>query len=659
MHRLTVTQLARNILSIADVLRGRVDTSAYLDIISGMLIIKWASDQRGVLHVPDCSRWPYVTDHADKDPGCALNEALRALLQSNFDVLNGVLENLDFDKRLGRSELRTLIHHFDRLPLGDGDLEFDDVVGSAYDHILGEFAHRDGKRGGESYTPRSVVQLMVRLVRPEEGQSIYDPFAGSGGMLIQAKEYVDEHTGRHARLALFGQEMNSSVWSTARLNLLLHGVTDTSVLCGDTLANPLHMVIDGRRMHFDRVLTNPPFSANYDEREVTFPERMTYGWTPGRSKKADLMNVQHVLALLSPRGIGAVVTPHGVLFRGGAEAEIRRGIVGDGRLEAVIGIGPNVFYGTAIPACILVLRGMNGLPEGRRGKILFVNAEHELVTGRTRNHLEPQNVEKIVEVFHNWTDIPGFSRVVSLDDIAANDFNLNIRRYVESSPPKQPLLDPRAALFGGVPKSDVQREGQRFHAFGIDPMKLFQIKKDDYFAFLTEGYEATAAYIPVLAAPNEIKFIDHYRRWWERTALQIVELVGEKRLLMSRGPLMASFREELLRPGTLDRYQLIGIFAAWWSARHDDLKILDYQGFPAVIDRWDMTHDNPRDQVLTDFGDDLRSRLENLVAVERQALVETYRSWADRYAISLQDLEEQRDTAATRLKSRLNELGYS
>ena len=253
--------------------------------------------------------------------------------------------------------------------------------------------------------------------------------------------------------------------SIARLNLLLNGVTDGSILCGDTLERPMHTLADGHLRLFDRVLTNPPFSMSYDKKELKYPERMKYGWT---SKQADLMNVQHVLAVLRPEGVGAIVTPHGVLFRGGAEAEIRQGILEDGRIEAVIGIGANVFYGTAIPACILVLRGENGLPEDRRGSVLFINAEREVASGRTQNRLEPAHVEKIVRTFRGWSEIPGFSRVVSLHEIAQNEFNLNIRRYVDASPPVEAPLDVRGALFGGVPRREVQAEVPRFRAFGID-----------------------------------------------------------------------------------------------------------------------------------------------------------------------------------------------
>ncbi|MFI2350976.1 N-6 DNA methylase [Streptomyces sp. NPDC019443] len=667
MSPLAHGQLARALFGAADLLRGKMDVPQYRDVISGMLVLKRASDQPGILHLPERARWSHIVGYKGKALGHVLNEALWELERSNREVLEGVFEALDFDRRLGRAELSALVDHFDHIPLSDDDLEFGDVGGRAYDLILSAFADSAGKRGGEFFTPRSVVRLMVRLVRPQEGQSVYDPFAGSGGMLIQARQYIDEHGGEGADLALFGQEVNGATWSTARLNLLLHGITDSSVLCGDTLTDPLHSLEDGHLRRFDCVLTNPPFSMNYSEKEVRYPERMKYGWTPGQGKKADLMNVQHVLATLRPDGIGAVVTPHGVLFRGGAEAEIRRGIVEDARLEAVIGIGPNVFHGTAIPACILVLRGTNGTPADQRGQVLFINAEREVVTGRSQNRLEPQNVEKIVGAFREWADIPGFSRVVSLNEIAANDFNLNIRRYVDAGPPAEPPLDVRAALSGGVPRSEVDAETRKFHVFGIGLADLFAPQGSDYLDFLSEGCGATAARIPELAAVRERDFINHCRAWWEGTESRIAELAGSGKLLMLRPRLVASFREELLPEGILDRYQLAGVFAAWWSDRHDDLRSLDQRGFFGVIDRWAAADGQrsylpetlARERVLDVLGDDLRSRMERLVAAERQGLVDVYRSWGDRYATSLTDLERQSEDTAARLRARLEALGYT
>ena len=664
----TVARLTRHLSGAADLLRSKMDVAAQLHIISGILLLKWASDQPDILQVPDHARWSYIFASEGKTMGRIVNEALQGLERSNPKVLGGVLdEAIDLSKRLGATTIKDLVDHFDRMSLRDANLEFGDVVGRAYDCLLESFVDRARKLPSEFYTPRSVARLMVRLVRPEGTQSVYDPFAGSAGMLTQAKEYVDEKGGEGAGLALFGQERNVSTWSIARLNLVLHGVANSSLLCGDALPDPLHMFVDERRALFDRVVTNPPFSTNYVEKEVRFPERMRYGWTPEHGKRAELMNVQHVLAMLRPDGVGAVVTPYGVLFRGGAEAGIRKGIVEDGRLEAIIGIGPNVFHGTAVPACIMVLRGEHGSSEGRQGQVLFINAEREIVTGRTQNLLQPQHVEKIVQTFRNWADVPYFSRVVSLTEIAENDFDLNIRRYVNANPPTQPSLDIRAAIFGGVPRAEVDAETTRFQRFGLDPVGLFRATDTNYLDFSAEGRHSEAEHIREVADFVGQEYLERCRQWWQTTAARVAELAGTNWLSMFRPNIAASFIENLLSPGILDSDQLSGVFAAWWHDHRDDLRSLDRRGFLGVFERWttddgnrgrQVPADYAREHVLSALGDDLCSGVERLISTERQALVNTYYSWEERYATSLVDLEDKRDCAAARLRSRLAALGY-
>lgn len=656
---ITFTRLTEHLYAAADVVRGDLDISQYLDAISGLLILKWADDRPGLIHVPENARWRHLTASRRSSLGQALNEALQMLERSNADMLEGALDAFDYS-RLGPDLLTVLVDHIDRISLRADNLEFDDVVGRAYEEMLDQVAHQVGKRGGEFYTPRSVVRLMVDLVRPEPDQSVYDPFVGSGGMLVRAREYINEHGEQDASPFLYGQEKNSSAWSTARINLLLHGIGGGSILRGDTLAEPQHVGPDGQLMLFDRVLTNPPFSMKYSEEGMRHPERMRYGRLPGNGRRADLMNVQHVLAVLRPDGIGAVVTPHGVLFRGGAEAEIRRGIVEDGRIEAVIGIGPNVFLGTAIPACILVLRGSDGPAEGRAGRILFINAEHEVVTGRTQNYLAPQHVEKIVRVFERGDEIPGFSRFVPINEIARHDYDLSIRRYVGVTPPSEPPLDVRAALFGGIPRREVEARAPMFEVFGVDVIELFHARDDGYLDFLLEGYEATAAGVRELAARHQREFLELYDAWWKEAGARIAELAETGRLLPARRKLMASFERRLLPCKILTEYQLSGVFADWWFDHHDDLRGLDQRGFPGLMERWGMDmEEGARDRVLGRLGNALRARVGALATAERQALTTTYQTWGERYATSLADLDEQREAAAARLRSRLGDLGYA
>ncbi|MCA1769700.1 MAG: SAM-dependent methyltransferase, partial [Halomonas sp.] len=271
------------------------------------------------------------------------------------------------------------------------------MLGAAYEYLIRDFADSAGKKGGEFYTPRPVVRMMVRLMDPQEDHSVYDPCMGSGGMLILAKEYLEEQGGDPRRLNLFGQEASGSVWAIAKMNMLLHGVSSADLRNDDTLTDPQH-VEGGELVRFDRILTNPPFSIGYTPSQH-FPERFHYGSVPEGAKKADLMFLQHMVACLKSDGRLATVMPHGVLFRGGDEKRIRAGLLEDDLVEAVIGLAPNLFYGTGIPASVLVLRAKGAKPDDRKGRVLFINADREYYEGRAQNYLLAEHIEKIASTY--------------------------------------------------------------------------------------------------------------------------------------------------------------------------------------------------------------------------------------------------------------------
>ncbi|MEU1849218.1 class I SAM-dependent DNA methyltransferase [Streptomyces sp. NPDC019990] len=673
MGRLTVDQLDEHLWQVADVLRGELDASAFPQVVGPLLLLKRASDQPDLFRVPPHARWRAVFEHSPSDPGRALDRALHVLEAENPEHMSGLFRVVNFGSTPSRRVLARLVDHLDQVSLSDDDLDFRDGVGRAFDRFLVRTASLAGTKGADVFVPRAVCRLMTELVDPREGDSVADPHAGWSGMLLQAARYVTEHGGRPTQLKLYGQEKNTAAWLTGRINLLLHGVTGAVVANTEPLTEPL--LADGYDLaRFDRVLTVPPFSRNYVRHEVSRPERMRYGWVPEGGKKADLMFVQHVLATLRPEGRAAVVAPHGVLFRGGAEGAVRRGLIEDDRLEAVIGLGANVFHGTSIPACVLVLRGVHERRPGERGSVMFVDAEGEVTTSRSKNRLDAQHIAKIAGVFHRREELPGFSRVVSLEEIREQDFTLNIRRYVDADPLAEPLIDIGAALVGGVPWSEIKDHVGRFQAFGIGLGQLFVPDRPGYWKFPAEGHHAVAARIPRLADPRTTSFLDAVRRWWSEQGPLLVELSGTGRLFRSglRVRLESSFCEELLPLAVLDRYQLLGAFASWWADHDEELRTLDAYGFEEVLGRRRAFRDwtgspnrlpfvqqgQEASWVLEGLADGLCLHVEQLVSAELRRLVNTYLRWGERYAASMVDLEQQYLEAAHRLRQRITGLGY-
>ncbi len=338
------------------------------------------------------------------------------------------------------------------VPLVNDVFEFPDLLGAAYEYLIKEFADSAGKYGGQFYTPPWVVRLMVRLIDPKPKMGIYDPTVGSGGMLIQCSQYVSEQAGDGTDLDSHGQDSDGGVVSIAKMNLILHNLQSSHIEFGNTLEEP-HNEKDGALIQFDRVIANPPFAQNWTLSRCKRPERFQYGHAPQTEKKADLMFLQHMLASLKSTGRGAVVMAHGVLFRGRKERTIRMALLRARVIEAIIGLPPKLFYGTGIPAVIIILN--KSITDNERDHVFLINADREFAEGKKQNQLRPEDIEKIVHVFQHRIEEDKYSRRVALSVIETDhDWNLNLRRYVDNTPPPDPE-DVRCHLHGGVPRAEV------------------------------------------------------------------------------------------------------------------------------------------------------------------------------------------------------------
>lgn len=453
MSKLTLQQLESHLWESANILRGSIDSSDYKNYIFGLLFLKrlndvfvetaerieqeehddygWYDHDEHQFFVPERARWKNIQAHT-QDIGNAINKAFEALEEENAS-LQGVLASIDFNdkEKLPDKLLIQLILHFSALDLSNTNLSEPDMLGRAYEYLIKQFADDAGKKGGEFYTPSKVVELIVKLIKPEEGMRVCDPTVGSGGMLIQSVDYIKSHGGNIRNITLHGQERNLNTWAICKMNLLLHGLSDHRIEKGDTIREP-KLLEDGELILYDRVIANPPFSlSNWGREEAESDQygRFRFGIPP--KDKGDLGFVQHMVATLNHEGKAGVVMPHGILFRGGAEGKIRQGLLEEDLIEAIVGLPSNLFYGTGIPASIVILN--RNKDEDKKGSVFFINGADDYQEGKNQNILRVEDIQKIVNAYDAWEDVEKYCRAVNLDEIKDNDYNLNIARYIDTT----------------------------------------------------------------------------------------------------------------------------------------------------------------------------------------------------------------------------------
>lgn len=682
-NKITLQQLENFLYKSADKLRSQMDASQYKEYIFGLLFLKRLSDvfdekrvqlrkdykhlsperltevlelrtsYGDTIFVPPRARWndPWIETLEDGNTqprpalkdiqtgiGEMLNKALAALEDEN-ESLHGVLKgNIDFNAmiagkpKIKNDDLKDLLDHFNRsvdglgVPLVNDVFEFPDLLGAAYEYLIKEFADSAGKKGGQFYTPPWVVRLMVRLIDPKQHMSIYDPTVGSGGMLIQCSQYVTEQGGDGTDLDFHGQDSDGSVVSIAKMNLILHNLQSSHIEFGNVLEEPQN-VRAGQLMQFDRVIANPPFAENWTKPRCQRLDRFQYGDAPQTGKKADLMFLQHMLASLKTTGRGAVVMPHGVLFRGRKEKVIRAALLRARVIEAIIGLPPKLFYGTGIPAVIVILN--KSIPEKERDFVFVINADQEFAEGKKQNQLRPEDIEKIIHVFQNRVEEDKYSRRVPISFLEEeNDWNLNLRRYVDTTPPPEPQ-NVRCHLFGGVPRGEVESTAmsQQLAKFKLPVGCVLDGLDDERLVFKPELDNASEVRNRIESRP-EVGMIrsvmaDALTEWWQVAREDFSQLAPvlerpvngneirglslqavDDRLPRVRATLLDQLVNTLVPLGVLDHYQSRGVFVNWWESIKYDLKTIMAIGWaPTLI---------PETMVIDYFFSSERDAITNL-----------------------------------------------
>lgn len=575
------SELYSSLWASCDELRGGMDPSQYKDYILTLLFMKYVSDKyygkpNALIEVPQGGSFKdMVALKGDKEIGDKINKIIGRLADAND--LKGVIDQADFndESKLGTGKemqdtLSKLVAIFDGLDFRANRAEGDDLLGDAYEYLMRHFATESGKSKGQFYTPAEVSRIMAQVIGLDRASeldqpTVYDPTAGSGSLLIKAADAANT-----PKLAIYGQEMDVATWALARMNMILHGHPTAELWRGNTLSAPHWKNKDGGLKTFDYAVANPPFSAkawssglNPSEDEF---KRFKYGVPP--SKNGDYAFLLHLIASLkSNKGKGAIILPHGVLFRGNKEADIRRNLVSRGLIKGIIGLPANLFYGTGIPACIVVIDKENA--HVRTG-IFMIDASKGFIKDGNKNRLRAQDIHKIVDVFNRQVELPRYSRMVPVSEIAtpANDYNLNLPRYIDSSEPED-LHDLDAHLNGGIPNRDIDALDAYWAVFPSLRASLF--KENGRPGYSDARLPSTEVKAAILACPEFTTF-----------AAQIKEVIDE--WCETHTPMLKG-----LKVNDLPR-RVIGVLSEDLLARFTDRPLIDrYDVYQRLMDYWRQT----------------------------------------------------------------------
>ncbi len=590
------SELYSSLWQSCDELRGGMDASQYKDYVLTLLFLKYISDKyagdpKALIVVPEGGSFDDMARlKGDKEIGDRINKIIGRLAEEND--LKGVIDVADFndEDKLGKGKemvdrLSKLIAIFETIDLRANRADGDDLLGDAYEYLMRHFATESGKSKGQFYTPAEVSRILAKVIGvgkdTRQDQSVYDPTCGSGSLLLKVAHEAPRG------LSIFGQEMDNATAALARMNMILHDAPTAEIWQGNTLANPHWKEKDGRLKTFDYAVANPPFSykawSNGLDPEHDEYGRFEYGIPP--AKNGDYAFLLHILKSLKSTGKGAVILPHGVLFRGGAEANIRRNLVRRGFIRGIIGLPANLFYGTGIPACILVLdkehAAENADPE--QGGIFMIDASKGFMKDGNKNRLRERDIHKIVDVFTGRKELPRYARFVPLREIEANDYNLNIPRYIDASDPED-LHDLNAHLNGGIPNRDIDALQ--------DYWQIFPTLRDSLFESLRPGYsqasiepaqvKPTILEHPEFAAFRE-RILERFHAWRDPHRPGLMGLNGDTEPKALVHELSEALLEQFEGAPLIDPYAVYQHLMDYWAeTMQDDVYAIVQDGWQAA-----------------------------------------------------------------------------
>lgn len=580
------TELYTSLWASCDELRGGMDASQYKDYVLTILFMKYVSDKYkgdpyGLIVVPQGASFDdMVKLKGNKEIGDKINKIISALAEEND--LKGVIDVADFndEDKLGKGKemvdrLSKLIGLFEGLDLSSNRADGDDLLGDAYEYLMRHFATESGKSKGQFYTPSEVSRILAKVIginsNTRQDATVYDPTCGSGSLLLKASDEAPRG------LSIFGQEMDNATSALARMNMILHNNATAKIWKGNTITDPQWKEENGQLKTFDFAVANPPFSNKNWTNGINPQEDQfnRFSWGVPPEKNGDYAFLLHIIKSLKSTGKGAVILPHGVLFRGNAEARIRENLIKQGYIKGIIGLPANLFYGTGIPACIIVIDKEHA---SMRESIFMIDASKGFIKDGNKNRLRSQDIYKIVEVFTKQLEQPRFSRIVPLSEIEANDYNLNIPRYIDSSEPED-LHDLSAHLQGGIPNRDVDALDRYWQIFPSIRATLFKLAREGYSEALINASEVKNTIL------NHAEFksfatqtLKPFTNWAERANLKAIKQGEQQKQIIHQ------ISEDLLqcysRTPLLSKYDIYQILMDYWAdTMQDDVYVLVQDGW--------------------------------------------------------------------------------